>query len=51
MPLDEQDVTVWDVPQLQEAEALLRAASAGGPSGRYQLEAAIQSAREAARAS
>jgi RNA polymerase sigma-70 factor (ECF subfamily) len=51
VPLDEQDVTVWDVPQLQEAEALLRAASAGGPSGRYQLEAAIQSAHVARRLS
>ena len=51
VPLDEQDITVWNVPQLQEAEAVLRAASAGGPSGRYQLEAAIQSAHVARRLS
>jgi RNA polymerase sigma-70 factor (ECF subfamily) len=51
VPLDDQDVAAWDMPQLQEAEALLRAASAGGPSGRYQLEAAIQSAHVARRLS
>jgi RNA polymerase sigma-70 factor (ECF subfamily) len=51
VPLDDQDITRWDASQLHEAEALLRAASAGGPSGRYQLEAAIQSAHVARRLS
>jgi RNA polymerase sigma-70 factor, ECF subfamily len=44
MPLEEQDVSLWDDTQIEVAEHLLRAASAGGPSGRYQIEAAIQSA-------
>lgn len=49
VPLDEQDVALWDRAQIAEAEILLREASAGGPSGRYQLEAAIQSAHVARR--
>jgi RNA polymerase sigma-70 factor (ECF subfamily) len=44
VPLDEQDVALWDESQLQTAEALLHEANTIGPSGRYQLEAAIQSA-------
>lgn len=44
VPLDEQDVALWDERQIRMAEALLHEASAAGPSGRYQLEAAIQSA-------
>jgi RNA polymerase sigma-70 factor (ECF subfamily) len=44
VPLDEQDVALWDESQLHAAEALLHDANAAGPSGRYQLEAAIQSA-------
>ena len=44
VPLAEQDTTLWDAPMIEEAEALLRHASAGGAIGRYQLEAAIQSA-------
>ena len=44
VPLAEQDVAFWDVQMIDEAEALLRRASAFGSIGRYQLEAAIQSA-------
>lgn len=47
VPLDEQDVALWDQSQLQAAEALLHEANAAGPSGRYQIEAAIQSAHMA----
>lgn len=47
VPLDEQEVALWDQGQLQTAEALLHAANAAGPSGRYQIEAAIQSAHMA----
>jgi RNA polymerase sigma-70 factor (ECF subfamily) len=44
VPLDEQDVALWNDSQIQSAEALLHEASAAGPGGRYQIEAAIQSA-------
>ena len=44
VPLEEQDVSLWDDSQIALAELLLRQASARGPTGRYQLEAAIQSA-------
>jgi RNA polymerase sigma-70 factor (ECF subfamily) len=44
VPLDEQDVSLWRRDLIGEAEALLRAASAMKRPGRYQLEAAIQSA-------
>jgi RNA polymerase sigma-70 factor (ECF subfamily) len=44
VPLGEQDTSVWDAPMIEEAEALLRRASAGGDTGRYQIEAAVQSA-------
>jgi RNA polymerase sigma-70 factor (ECF subfamily) len=44
VPLDEQDVGLWRREMLGEAEALLRAASQARRPGRYQLEAAIQSA-------
>jgi RNA polymerase sigma-70 factor (ECF subfamily) len=44
-PLDEQDTTLWDRSLIAEGEALLRRAHAlGTPLGRFQLEAAIQSA-------
>jgi predicted RNA polymerase sigma factor len=44
-PLDEQDTTLWDRALIAEGEALLRRAHAlGAPLGRFQLEAAIQSA-------
>lgn len=45
VPLAEQDPTRWDARLLDEAEALLARASAlPGETGRYQLEAAVQSA-------
>ena len=44
MPLDEQDTALWDLAAIDEAETLLRAASGAGPTGRCQIEAAIQSA-------
>ena len=44
VPLGEQDTGQWDAGLIAEAEALLRAASDKGALGRYQLEAAIQSA-------
>ncbi|MGQ0532832.1 MAG: RNA polymerase sigma factor [Caulobacteraceae bacterium] len=44
VPLDEQDVGLWRRELIAEAEALLRAASNAKRPGRYQLEAAIQSA-------
>jgi RNA polymerase sigma-70 factor (ECF subfamily) len=44
-PLDEQDTALWDRALIAEGEALLRRAhSLGAPLGRFQLEAAIQSA-------
>jgi RNA polymerase sigma-70 factor (ECF subfamily) len=49
VPLDEQDVALWNNSLLQTAEALLHEANAAGPSGRYQIEAAIQSAHMARR--
>jgi len=44
VPLDEQDVGLWRREMIAEAETLLRAASKLKRPGRYQLEAAIQSA-------
>ena len=44
IPLAEQNPALWNAPLIQEAEALLLDASALGSIGRYQLEAAIQSA-------
>jgi RNA polymerase sigma-70 factor (ECF subfamily) len=44
VPLAEQDFTLWDAAMIAEAEALLRRASRMGSIGRYQLEAALQSA-------
>jgi RNA polymerase sigma-70 factor (ECF subfamily) len=49
VPLEQQDVTLWDDSQIALAEQLLHGANAGGPTGRYQLEAAIQSAHIARR--
>jgi len=49
VPLEEQDATLWDDEQIAVAEGLLREASRSGPTGRYQLEAAIQSAHTARR--
>jgi predicted RNA polymerase sigma factor len=44
VPLAEQDPALWDAPMIDEAETLLRRASEHGSIGRYQLEAALQSA-------
>jgi RNA polymerase sigma-70 factor (ECF subfamily) len=43
VPLSEQDVSRWSRPLIDEAEQLLLAASRAGRTGRFQLEAAIQS--------
>jgi RNA polymerase sigma-70 factor (ECF subfamily) len=44
VPLAEQDPARWNSEMIDEAEALLRRASLLGSIGRYQLEAALQSA-------
>lgn len=45
VPLSEQDPARWDAVLIDEAEALLRRANAcAGASGRFQIEAAVQSA-------
>lgn len=44
VPLAEQDPAHWDTGMIDEAEAILSRASALGSIGRYQLEAAVQSA-------
>jgi RNA polymerase sigma-70 factor (ECF subfamily) len=49
VPLDEQDTAQWDTDMIEEAESLLLRASALGMIGRYQLEAAVQSAHAARR--
>ena len=49
VPLGEQDVALWDAVMIDEAETLLRRASALGVVGRYQLEAAVQSVHVARR--
>ena len=43
IPLDQQDTTRWLKKLIDEAEKLLRTAAGFGQTGRYQLEAAIQS--------
>jgi RNA polymerase sigma-70 factor (ECF subfamily) len=43
VPLDQQDPNLWSQSLMKEAEHHLRAASAFNQTGRYQLEAAIQS--------
>lgn len=48
-PLTEQDPALWRAPLIDEAEALLRRAAARGAPGRWQIEAAIQSAHAARR--
>jgi RNA polymerase sigma-70 factor (ECF subfamily) len=47
VPLDEQDVSLWRLDLIREAEALLRGASRMRRAGRFQLEAAVQSAHAA----
>ena len=49
VPLDEQDTDLWDMDQIAKAERILAAAFALNNSGRFQLEAAIQSAHVARR--
>lgn len=49
VPLGEQDSNLWDPSQIALAERLLDEANRSGPTGRYQLEAAIQSAHIARR--
>ncbi|HET8699905.1 MAG TPA: DUF6596 domain-containing protein [Gammaproteobacteria bacterium] len=44
VPLAEQDPALWDAALIAEAETLLKRASTLGAIGRYQLEAALQSA-------
>jgi RNA polymerase sigma-70 factor (ECF subfamily) len=44
VPLADQDPASWDAQMIDEAEALLLRASTMGTIGRYQLEAAVQSA-------
>jgi RNA polymerase sigma-70 factor (ECF subfamily) len=44
VPLAEQDPALWDAAKMNEAETLLQRAGAMGAIGRYQLEAALQSA-------
>jgi RNA polymerase sigma-70 factor (ECF subfamily) len=51
VPLEEQDIGLWDDSLIRIAETLLHDANTAGPSGRYQIEAAIQSAHTARRLS
>jgi RNA polymerase sigma-70 factor (ECF subfamily) len=51
VPLAEQDPALWDATLIAEAEALLFRAGALGRIGRYQLEAAVQSAHAVRRRS
>lgn len=52
VPLASQDTAQWDAALIDEAEtALFRASKLGGLSGRYQLEAAVQSAHAVRRRS
>jgi RNA polymerase sigma-70 factor (ECF subfamily) len=49
VPLERQDTNLWDRPLIEHAEQLMLQANVAGPSGRYQIEAAIQSAHVARR--
>jgi RNA polymerase sigma-70 factor (ECF subfamily) len=49
VPLDLQDTAAWDAALVDEAESLLRRAAGHTRAGRYQLEAALQSAHMARR--
>lgn len=44
VPISEQDARLWAAPMIQEAEQVLATAAAQRRSGRFQLEAALQSA-------
>jgi RNA polymerase sigma-70 factor (ECF subfamily) len=49
VPLAAQNTALWDAAMIDEAEALLQQASRHGAPGRYQLEAAVQSAHSVRR--
>lgn len=49
VPLAEQDCALWDIDLIDEAEDSLRRAAGKSRPGRYQLEAAVQSAHAARR--
>ena len=49
VPLDQQDVALWDGPMIAEADRLLEAAGNFDRFGRFQCEAAIQSVHAARR--
>jgi RNA polymerase sigma-70 factor (ECF subfamily) len=49
VPIAAQDVSRWDAAMIDEAESLLHRANAFGAPGRYQLEAALQSAHSVRR--
>jgi RNA polymerase sigma-70 factor (ECF subfamily) len=51
VPLADQDPSAWDASLIEEAEALLLRASAMPKTGRFQLEAAVQSAHVSRRRS
>jgi RNA polymerase sigma-70 factor (ECF subfamily) len=49
VPLDEQDTARWNLAQIRQAEALMKDANRMEGAGRFQIEAAIQSAHVARR--
>jgi RNA polymerase sigma-70 factor (ECF subfamily) len=49
VPLSDQDCALWDAAAIAEAEGLLSAAGAAKAPGRFQVEAAVQSAHAARR--
>lgn len=49
VPLADQEVSLWSTMLIEEAEMLLGRANEFGPTGRFQLEAAVQSAHCARR--
>jgi RNA polymerase sigma-70 factor (ECF subfamily) len=49
VPLEKQDISRWDANLIEQAEIVLRRAGTIGSVGRFQLEAAIQSAHVARR--
>jgi RNA polymerase sigma-70 factor (ECF subfamily) len=44
VPMSEQDTRLWSTPMIQEAESILAVAAGQRRAGRFQLEAALQSA-------
>jgi RNA polymerase sigma-70 factor, ECF subfamily len=49
VPLERQETNLWERSLIEHAEQLMHQANVAGPSGRYQIEAAIQSAHVARR--